>query len=544
MQPGFEGAMMNNTIYYQPILEKEGYIKAVDAGKPCFYTKRQLGSSLERETLVQFVSANIPANALQSTGSTPCDIIINRRSRYKADGMILSWTVSVANSPVTLAPAPLQIDHVETAFGGGSKLAQTQYGVQLLEELMALSEEQLSGVAPLIGMTPDFLSSLNYIPAGSSKTFFLPLISNLIPSSKLYLGGINDDIRIRTYFTMGVESGTASNVTLTAMSVWLISKDLPESEDMELEKFYLNNTICFPYLNHVRLQNTNTFNAGTQYTIPNNNAIVGMCPFATQHWRSSTSNTSAGARTFQYLGDNGYWYIADASGVNIWSSSNLPPALTRFIMSAYNVPSKIFDKLSIIPILPGEPSYALQGSKEGGFWYANGKEQFIFYPGINNETAEVQTLATYYNVGTRTASTPTSGNYTISFRGSQTTELAYNASASTILSALQALASVQADNITLAVSASLSTSGSFTVTISNMPGRVPSLSGGIFQINTSTLSDGTHSLFGETAITTQGVLGNYIGAGWANGTYTYEVDAWVWARVQIVNGDAQVYQSV
>ncbi len=543
MQSGFDNALMSNTVYYQPILEKEGFIKATDMGNPVYMTKRQLGSSLERETLVQFVSSNIPATALQSSGSLPCDIIINRRSRFKADAIILSWTVSVANAAVTLAPAPLHIDHVETAFGGGSKLAQTQYGEHIFAELMGLSEEQLTGVCQLIGMTSDFLSTLNYIPAGGTKTFYVPLLGNLLAQTKMYLGGINDDIRIRTYFTLALESGTATNVTLTGMSAWLISKDIPEAEDIQLEKFYLTNTLCYPYLNNIRLQNTNTFNAGTQYQIPNNNAIIGMCPFAIQHWRSSTSNASAGRRTFQYLGDSGYWYIADASGVNLWSSSNLPPALTRFLMSSYNVPSKIFDKLAIIPILPGEPSFALQGSKEGGFYYFTGKEQFIFNPGANSETAEVQTLATYYNVGTRTAATPTSGNYTISYRGAQTTELAYNASASAILSALQALATVQADNLTLAVSAALSTAGSFTITISNLPGRVPSLSGGVFAISSSTLSDGTHSLFGETSITTQGVLGNYYGAGWANGSFTYEVDAWVWSRICIVNGDVIVYQN-
>jgi hypothetical protein len=327
------------------------------------------------------------------------------------------------------------------------------------------------------------------------------------------------------------------------MSVWVICKDLPEGEDVQLENYYLTKPLLYYYLNDIRLQYTNTFNAGTQYQVPNNNAIIGMCPFAIQHWRASTSNAGAGARTFQYLGDNGYWYIADASGTNLWSSSNLPPGLTRFLMSAYNVPSKIFDKLAMIPILPGEPSFALQGSKEGGFYYFNGKEQFVFNPGVNNEIPEVQTLATYYNVGTRTAATPTSGNYTISYRGSQTTELAYNASAATILAALQALASVQAENLVLAVSAALSTAGSFTITISNLPGRVPSLSGGIFQINTSTLSNGTETLFGETAITTQGVLGNYYGAGWTNGSYTYEVDAWVWSRICIDNGDIIVYQN-
>jgi len=130
---GFSQAMVNNTIYHQPILEKEGYLKAVDNGKSVYVKKSQLGSSLKREILIQFVAPNVPATAIQQqTASLPCDIIVPRRSRYKVDDMILSFTVSVANAQVTLAPSPLCIDHIEISGGGGSKLIQNIYGENLL----------------------------------------------------------------------------------------------------------------------------------------------------------------------------------------------------------------------------------------------------------------------------------------------------------------------------------------------------------------------------------------------------------------------------
>jgi hypothetical protein len=547
MKAGFSAVLKSdNPIFYTPILDQEGFTRQ-NADRGSVYFKRdQLGSNLEREILIQFVAPNVPATAIQQqTANLPCDIIINRRSRYKVDDCVLSFTVSVANAQVTLAPAPLCIDHIEIAGGGGSKLIQTIYGENLFYNLMSMSEEQLTGIANLIGITPDFYTSLNIIPSGATKTFYVPLLGNIFAQSKMYLGGVNEDIRVRVYFTMGVEAGTATNVTLTNCSVWLICKDLPEFQDQELEKFYLNNRLEFPFLNNTLFQISQTFNTGTQYSLPNNNAIQGMCPFAIMSFRSSLSNTNAGRRTFTYLGDSGYWFIADATGVNLWSSTQLPPALTRFLLNSYNLPSKLIDKLPLIPILPGEPVPALQGNRNSGFYYFTGKEQFVIYPGSNNaETAEVQTVATYYNVGIRTASTPTSGNYTLSYRGSTTTLLAYNASAATILAALQALDSVQRENLTLAVSAALSTSGSFTITISNMAGRVPSQSGGVFVMNMSDLSDGTHSLFGETAISTPGVLGNYYGAGWTNGVYNMNIHASIWQRICIDRGEIVVYNSV
>ena len=69
---------------------------------------------------------------------------------------------------------------------------------------MGLSEEQMDRVSKVIGLTPDFLTSLNIIPAGGTKTFYAPLIGNVFAQTKLYLGGMQEDLRIRIYFINAV----------------------------------------------------------------------------------------------------------------------------------------------------------------------------------------------------------------------------------------------------------------------------------------------------------------------------------------------------
>lgn len=126
---------------------------------------------------------------------------------YKADDVVLSFTVQVQNAPVTLAHAPLCIDHIEIAGGGCSKLIQMIYGEDIFYNLLALSEEQMDGVSKVIGLTPDFLSSLNVIPAGSQRALYCPLNGNVFSQSKLYIEGIQEDLRIRIYFISASEHG-------------------------------------------------------------------------------------------------------------------------------------------------------------------------------------------------------------------------------------------------------------------------------------------------------------------------------------------------
>ena len=153
----FSQALINNELFTIPIIKKEGFTSVRKNGRNVYMTKRQLGSSLERETLIQFPAQSIPATALQQgSPSLACDILITKGQNYKIDDIVLSFTVSVANAAVTLAPSPLCIDHIEIASKGGSSLIQMIYGENLFFNLLALSEEQMEGVSKVIGLTPDF----------------------------------------------------------------------------------------------------------------------------------------------------------------------------------------------------------------------------------------------------------------------------------------------------------------------------------------------------------------------------------------------------
>jgi len=543
MNSGFTRAKQNHLLYYQPILEKEGYIKTVnEKGQTVYVRKRQLGSNLEREVLIQFIAQTMPQNVLKSppTG-IPCDIRIPNKTRYKVDDMILSFTVtnSSTTTTITLAPALLCIDHIEISNNGG-QVIQTLYAENLFFALATMSTEQLESISYNIGVTPDLLTSTNVLPPGASRTFYCPLIGNLFEQTKIYLGAIKDDILVRVFFTTATEVGDVTAPELEACSIWLVCKDFEESNDVILEKFYLENTVEFPYLNNQVFQATQTFNANQQYSFQMS-TINGMCPIAVLSFRQSTSNVNAGRRTFTYIGDNGYWYIGDLTSKNIWSSSNIPGALSRFIMSSYNVPGDLFAKIPVIPVLPGEPVISLTGSKDGGFYYFSGNDYIVFNAASNTEVPEVQTITTY-SVGTsgKTQATPISGNFILSYKGSCTQLLAFNASSTVVQTALQKLDTVQKEGLVVTVVNNLSSNGTLTITISNFDGVVPSQTGGVFVMIMSDLSNSSGLLVGETTITTTGVLGNVQGTGFSSGFYTLSFNAWVWHKLVIKEGNIRV----
>ena len=102
----FDIALKSNYLYTVPIIEREGFIKVNKDGRNVMMMKRQLGSNLERETLINITAQTIVPTALQQNStSSYVDILITRLQQYKIDDIVWSFTVSVANQQVTLTPA-------------------------------------------------------------------------------------------------------------------------------------------------------------------------------------------------------------------------------------------------------------------------------------------------------------------------------------------------------------------------------------------------------------------------------------------------------
>src|SRR5579883_3175975 len=111
----FNRAKQNHLLYYQPILDKEGYIQSVNSkGQTVYVRKRQLGSNLEREVLVYFGAKNLLQNAFYNSASSVVDSDIQQHLDYKIDDLILTFSVTnQTSSTITLAPAIFCFDRIE-----------------------------------------------------------------------------------------------------------------------------------------------------------------------------------------------------------------------------------------------------------------------------------------------------------------------------------------------------------------------------------------------------------------------------------------------
>ena len=106
---------------------------------------------------------------------------------------------------------------------------------------------------------------------------------------------------------------------------------------------------------------------------------------------------------------------------------------------------------------------SLSGSQADGQWYITGakgqaigrRSDNLLFDMIQNETATaIDTAAPDNEVQTVTITgTPTGGTWTLEFEGEVTSDLAYNAAASAVQAALEALPTIGAGNVTVSGSA-------------------------------------------------------------------------------------------
>src|SRR5579885_800750 len=404
---------------------------------PLIPEKQNYGASQLEQVVNLRPMTNISGNILTSgsfidipiNGSIPCNYI---------DGLILQTTYSnTTGSSCRLAPSPLQINYIQILTPEGVPAQQT-YGQYIYQTLISiLDDESLRPMAPALNMDY-YYGPGAAIPNGGTATYWCPIPENIFTQASIFMPAfIGKNWTFCVYFsTTAVESGSAP--TLTDAQLLVFGHQLSASDYADRlvkhKKFgavYKFSSWQTGYMTTLSMNASNIYNinlTGFNGPISDVYALIQL-PYA-----NGTSN----ARTFYPVSQ---LQLLDANGVSITGGVALTDAYFRELLFQKYFKAKVPYYLPIYYYsFADDPKVTIATANNTGSYNFGGQEQLQ----ITTNAAGSNVVLTATPSGT-----PASGSFIIglSFNGvtSWTAPQAYNATASTIQTAIQSLSCLPVD---------------------------------------------------------------------------------------------------
>ena len=203
-------------------------------------------------TFVQPENA-IPSSAMSGSGSESYLDFIIPNNLGLIDGVHLAWTVrmvsAASGNTLTQLPAWLQIARCEIFAGTGSTTTATLRGADMHHLWLAsISDEQYNILANDYGLdTSNKAATQAYATATGASQTFERTFRVKIPSifeSRLFLPGIEGDVRIRIYFKEGFTSAVTGSpvLSLSTSQLEVDHVELTSSDWNRLYKLHRSST--------------------------------------------------------------------------------------------------------------------------------------------------------------------------------------------------------------------------------------------------------------------------------------------------------------
>lgn len=329
----------------------------------------------------------------------------------------------------------------------------------------------------------------------------------------------------------GIISGTASNVSVSSLSLVIESRHMPPDDLLSHTAEWNRNIMSTYYLDPIQLLPPNPTLTASQQTQVNLQSFAGNCIaglfFVVYPTGVSTTN-NAWLEQMINIGDNNNATVdtQDAGGNSLLGGgSAIPTKMLRTYTAAQQFPNNLL-QLKNIYFLPFVKSFtaALAGSMEGGTgWNIRAGE--INYLNLNMPAAitnEVQSVALN--------NTNTGGAYQISFRNNLTQCLSYNTATGTIVSTFNALPTCQRDGLTAAVNKNFGQAGPITFTLSGQ--YAPNSSIGAQDLITIIPNNLSAASVQESPVTTVSTTG--VDGAPANGSYAMYIYGYRWRKSVLI----------
>ena len=429
--------------------------------RPFFQTQRKL---YHLPTIEQIPLNDFPSNTTLNS-NTRIRTMIPRGSFQNSSHLSLRFDATMNGSSATVTDIFHWFSKIEVRAGGSSELLQTLYNdTMLFNYLMNVNKDQFSHSAETLGFDRKMVlgSRTEAMSAGQTKTFYLPLVNSIF-SADLEWDKIDQDIILEFTVSSGspVISGSG---TLTCQAFVVVESREPHPMQKDSKYAMGDNVVhSHTYLDVIRVDKFNqSLVANNQYLLPTD-SVIGICPFALVN--TSPGGTNENSKWFSsqdYLGNGGLVNMLSPNGEGILGNSHIRADYLREEFMSKNMKNDLLQEKRGYLVLPftDDIQGASAGVQNGSYQFTQQKNNIMLQPSANRVN-QVLTLNVTNNA------VLTSGHFTIIIGKERTQPLAFNASVSTVKSALEALKISQAHNITYTLSASLSSSSSPTLTITS-----------------------------------------------------------------------------
>lgn len=421
----------------------------------------QLSGSHDLNSYQTFDFASAPASHFANNGAKFVGLV--QRSTFgQADHIMIKVKVSVSGSASVLSPVYNFWERIDLRQSGSNDILQSWYADTLMANIYSLMSEQ--HLKPFLrnvnvdGDDDNFLGFQSAIPAGQSKTFYLPLAGSFFTTLNANYSEAKSDLYFEFTPASSIVKSGGGTVTLNQLALIVETQSKPMSPAQRDYVFTTNYVDAVPVLR------------------PSFNVVAGDNSIELSSIQGKVSHLAmiirpAGTQPKDYhtmvsIGESGTIDLLNPSNQSILGTGQaLDTTLLRNeIISTHHLQNSVFSTLHkpvyLIPI-----TESIQGALKGkmsGIWQYKGDKDQVRFNVPSGAQNEIQTLAT------ASGAVASSGHFRIAYKHNRTADLPYNATAGQIQTAINALPEFQKRSMTVTVAnAFTANNGSVAVTIAN-----------------------------------------------------------------------------
>ena len=325
----------------------------------------------------------------------PVDFVLPKIGKVIDMVLQIDLTVSGAQD-VILPPTPMWFERMETSVGGSAPIETVNKDECFQETLMFLDVQDFQTIAPKCNINANGSWNSDPLPVGTTR-FFLPLWSNCLMTSQLYLKGFDSDWRLRFLLSQNTpQMGSAlTNTTASITGLRLLITEARMSEWAEKALLYQHQYGHVVYKTINRLRHTDTKVPGegsTEFTLTTfGNDSAGVLTYfrATD---SATDFTKLGLRA-QISSLN----LRDANG-NPYYATDLDGDFNLYFLSPWSVSGEPLSgnrgKYNYLLPFSANVGSVLKDGRDLGAYRMSGKERIV----VNLTSTQATALTT--NLGT------------------------------------------------------------------------------------------------------------------------------------------------
>ena len=429
-----------------------------------------------QDSVIQIPATPAPSSTIIGSGKTYyLDIESDEVGRI--DDIVLRFRITCSTADVKLLPPQYWFSRIvlEAEKGTGDELIHIYPENMILWHYFTESREAREKSSKLCNYARTkiqdaekfWVSENTKFNAGETREVYLKIPALFLHLNAIDMRHIRQDFRLRLEFASDcVISGDRTNLSLDNLDV-VIKTFAEESYDYQHRMGKLrNNKHKYLYLDHERLiYNDKTLTAGatTKFAL---DQFVGKCPFIVVVIKPNNSPVASDKSLIDFveIGEDGTFDITNSSSQSLFGNGTAVKQNFVYDMWTQHTGNPHLVGVYLIPFCESVKK-SLAGNVNGFFEFVGLKD----YLEIKFDAAPTQEVHTITSSAVSTA-----GSYRYAFQngGISDQELDYNANATAIQTAINAMPQLEERNITATVNDGIDAVTAQTVTFNTRAGKV------------------------------------------------------------------------